>query len=325
MRSLRIRVLAVLAVLGVLAPFLANDVPVLARVSGELRSPVIERWFGFSKPPQDAPTWTDWWIRLADDSPDFAVMPLWHRGPHETHRGRVLATPSLEHPLGVDDVGRDQLARVLHGLFVVTSVALGTAFIALVVGLLFGGIAALSGGIVDAFALRILELFAGLPALLAALACSAFFGGSLLAVVLFLGAVEWPPVARVVRGEILRVRELPMTRALFGFEVPRLRILWRHVWPQVRGPVGVTVAFVAADAVQSEAGLAFLGFTAGSRSVSLGAMIDTGRLHVMDGAWHMWLLPAAILMAVIMGLHAFGDRAAHERWRRITTTQHAGR
>lgn len=306
MRSVAIGLLGVVALIALVGPFLANDVPLVARVSGQWRFPAFEsQGGGFASAP-DGGTWKDWWLTRPVDGPDFAVMPPWPHGPFEVHPHAVLEGPSRAHPLGVDDSGRDQLTRLLQGARTALLVALGAVVLSVTIGVAIGGLAGLAGGLVDGVLLRVIELFASFPALLIALACASLFGGSLLAVVVVLAIVQWTQVARVVRGELLSLRSRPFVEAARGFGIGPVPLLLRHVLPQLRGPLAVTSAFIAADAIQVESALSFLGL--GASFVSWGAMLDAGRAHAFTGAWHGWFFPGLALAVTVVGLHGLANR-----------------
>lgn len=308
MKSLAAPLLIAIAAIAVFGPFLANDVPLVARVDGRWRFPVVEDAHATLGLAPNGGTWREWWVTRAEDDDDFAVMPPWFLGPFEVHADAVLDGPSRAHPFGVDDAGRDQLARLLHGARTALLVAFGTVLLSVSIGLLVGGLAGALGGLTDALLLRVIELFASFPALLVAMSCAALFGGSLTAIVVVLAIVQWTQVARVVRGELLALRGLPFVEAARGLGVGPLRLLFLHLLPQLRGPLAVTAAFVAADAIQVEATLSFLGLGAGLTTVSWGAMLEAGRAHAFAGAWHAWTFPALALAITVLGLHGLANR-----------------
>ncbi|MFO1053837.1 MAG: ABC transporter permease [Planctomycetota bacterium] len=308
MRHAAIVLAALLGVLGLFAPFLANDVPLLARVGGSYRLPVFESLLGTADHGPDGTTWKQWWLARPEGSEDFAVMPPWATGPLEVHRDAILAGPSRKHPLGVDDAGRDQFTRLLFAARTAFLVAAGVVSIALLLGVVIGGLCGMSGGIVDAVLLRVIEFFASFPVLVAALAGAAFFGGSLVNVVALCALVQWTQIARIVRGELLSLRERPFVSCARGLGVGRMRLLYGHLLPQLRAPMLVSAVFVAADAIQVESALSFLGVGAGPSTVSFGAMLEQGRVHAVGGAWHLWLFPSLALATLVLGLHAVADR-----------------
>lgn len=295
-------------VAAALGPFLANDRPIIASVAGKLQFPCVDSYFGEQRPGPGDQTWKHWWLDLDDATSDWAIMPPWPHGPIEISEDAMLAGPSLEHPLGNDDTGRDQLSRLIHGACTALMVALGTVLLALLIGVPLGALAGLYGGWADVLVLRLVEIFRCFPGLLAILAASAFFGGSIWVVILVLGLVSWPSFTRIVRGEFLSLREREFVQVARGLGIRGPRLFFRHMLPCIKGQVYVTAAFMAASAIVAEATLAFLGINEGLSRVSWGAMLDQGRVHAAARVWHLWLFPALALSVVILSFHAIADR-----------------
>jgi peptide/nickel transport system permease protein len=294
------RVLLALALVALAAPFLANDRPLVARIDGAWSFPVLAS----EAAAPNGGTWRDAWRALpASGGQDLIVMPPWPHGPHEVC-GDVLARPSAEHPLGVDDVGRDVMARLLHGARTALEVGFGVSLLAGVVGVLLGAFAGLGGRLADGLVVRGIELFTCFPGLLAVLAVATLVGGSTTTIVLVLGAVAWTAFARIVRGELLSLRERPWVLAARDLGAGPLELLLRHLAPALRGPVLTTAAFVAAEAILVEATLTFLGLGAGLGTVSWGALLDQGRVHAAEGAWHLWLFPSIAVAGTVVALHS---------------------
>lgn len=303
--------------LGLLAPLLVGDVPLLARVDGSLQAPLLSG----ARAPGEALTWKAWWAGLPtvpdagvagkETGDDWALFPLWPQGPQEVAAEHFSARPSWSHPCGVDDVGRDQLARLVYGARTAALVAGGAVALAMLLGLMVGGLAGLRGGGADAVALRLIELFTCFPAILALLTVQSVIGGGALVVIVVLGLVQWPAVARVVRGELLALRARRDVEAARGFSESWVAILGLHLAPDLRGPLGVVAAILAVEAILAEATLGFLGFgLQPAGGVSWGAMLDAGRQQAHLGAWHLWLLPATALAVAALTLHAAVDRRA---------------
>lgn len=309
MRSLARWVLGVLVAVALLAPFLANDVPLVASVDGELHFPAAHTVFGGDPPPApDRSDWKTWWALLPGDGDDWALMPPWPYGPYEVEVDRIRAGPDLEHPLGSDDVGRDVLARIVHGTTTALGIGLTATLLALAAGVLVGGAAGYWGGWIDTAAGRLVELFLCFPAVFLVLAAGAFFGHSALLLIAVLALVQWPSFARLLRGELLSLRQRDYVAAARGLGVPGRRILLRHLLPQARGPLAVNAAFAVAQCVAIETTLSFLGLGLGSRAVSWGRMLDSGREIAHAGGWHLWLFPTVMIVITIAVLHGAVDR-----------------
>jgi peptide/nickel transport system permease protein len=297
---------ALVVLVGVLAPVIANDVPLVARVGGKWSFPAFADLVGQAPPgPGDRP-WKQWWARLPAGSDDFAWMPPWPYGPLETNVARVRLPPSVAHLLGCDDTGRDVFARLVHGAGTVAWFALPAVALGGVVGTLLGAWAA-SRRLADVVVSRLIELTACFPMLLFLLFAAAFLGRSGLALVLVMAALFWAGFARVVRGELLGLREREFVRVARGLGVSEWRILTRHLLPQLRSAIGVTAAFGVASAVVAESTLSFLGIGPSGVAASWGVMLKQGAGQAVLGAWHLWLFPALAIAGVVVGCHAIAD------------------
>jgi peptide/nickel transport system permease protein len=219
-------------------------------------------------------------------------------------KGR-LAKPDARHWLGTDDVGRDVLSRVLHGarisvvvggVVVLLSVAAGLA-----VGLAAGYYRALDNGL-----MRVMDGLMAFPAIILAIALMASLGPSLKNVVVALAVVYTPRIARIVRGSVLVVRELPYVEAARSLGAPDPAILRRHVLPNCLSPVIVQATFIFALAILGEAALSFLGVGTPPAAPSWGNILAEGRLYIQKAPW-LTVAPGAAIMATIVGLNLLGD------------------
>ncbi|HLQ38253.1 MAG TPA: ABC transporter permease, partial [Planctomycetota bacterium] len=262
--------------------------------------------------PQDS-SWKQWRAQLPPDSDDFALMPPWPYGPGETDPPAIYGKPSAAHPFGSDDTGRDVLARMLHGTRTAVCIGLGAVLLAMLVGVPIGALAGCCGGWVDLLLLRLIEIFLCFPSLFLALVVAAFFGDSVLWVVLVLASVFWVSFARMVRGELLSLRERDFVATARGLGIRPLQLLRRHLLPQVRGPVLVTAAFCMAQAVTLESTLSFLGLGPGSKASSWGSVLQQGRASAHLGMWHLWLVPALAIVATVLCCHGLADDLRRRR------------
>lgn len=302
--------LALTATAGGLAPLLCNDLPLVARTPTGWRFPAFAGWHSVPPAPPAGATWKQWWTDLPAAGGAWALMPPWPWSPNEVTPD-VLARPSLRHPLGTDDTGRDVLARLVHGAGTSLAVAFGTVVLALAIGVPLGAAAGYCAFTwVDAVILRVIEVFLCFPALFLALSAVALLGGSPLTLILVLGVVNWTHFARVVRGEFLSLREREFVLAARNLGVSPVRIVCRHMLPQIRGAILVVAAFGAAGAMIVESGLSFLGLGAGLQVPSWGSMLAQGKEHAHAGAWHLWLFPALMLAGTVLSLHVVADSRA---------------
>jgi peptide/nickel transport system permease protein len=216
-----------------------------------------------------------------------------------------LAPPTASHWMGTDDVGRDVWSRVIHGTRL--SMIVGGAVVALsfVGGIVFG----LLGGYyrpLDNVLMRIMDGFMAFPPIILAIALMASLGPSVVNVIVALGVVYVPRVARIVRGSVLVIRETPYVEAALALGVPDVTVLLRHVLPNCLSPVIVQGTFIFAAAVLGEAALSFLGVGVPPQIPSWGNVLAEGRLYLQQAPW-LTLFPGAAIMACILGLNLFGD------------------
>jgi peptide/nickel transport system permease protein len=216
-----------------------------------------------------------------------------------------LSAPSAQHWLGTDHVGRDAWSRVIYGARL--SIVVGSAVVAVAfsAGVVFG----LIGGYyraLDNALMRVMDGLMAFPGIILAIALMASLGPSVVNVIVALGIVYVPRVARVVRGSVLVVRETPYVEAARALGIPDARILLRHVLPNCLSPVIVQITFIFAAAVLGEAALSFLGVGVPPQVPSWGNVLAEGRLYLQQAPW-LTLFPGAAIMASILGLNLFGD------------------
>ena len=216
-----------------------------------------------------------------------------------------LRAPGAGHWLGTDDVGRDVLSRVIHGARISIVVGGLVALVAVASGLLIGLAAGYYRGL-DNVLMRIMDGLMAFPSIILAIAMMASLGSSLRNVVIALAVVYAPRIARIVRGSVLVVRELPYVEAARALGSADRGILGRHVLPNCLSPVIVQATFIFALAVLGEAALSFLGVGAPPAVPSWGNILAEGRLYIQQAPW-LTLAPGVAIMAAIVGLNLFGD------------------
>jgi peptide/nickel transport system permease protein len=217
-----------------------------------------------------------------------------------------LAAPSPAHPFGLDELGRDILARVLAGARISFLVGITVVAVSASVGTLLGAVAGYSGGIVDDVISRVIDVLLAFPGLLLAIALVAVLGPSLGNVLFALTIIGWVGYARLVRGQVLRAREFEYVQAARaqGARVPR--ILWRHVIPTAIPAVVVQATLGMAGAIIGEAALSFLGLGVQPPTPSWGTMLNGGRAHLLD-APHLTIFPGLAIAILVLGFNFLGD------------------
>jgi ABC-type dipeptide/oligopeptide/nickel transport system permease subunit len=217
-----------------------------------------------------------------------------------------LEGPSRLHWLGLDELGRDILARVMSGARVSLLVGLVVVSLSAFIGAGLGAIAGYYRGVVDEAVSRLMDILLAFPGLLLAIAVVAVLGPSLANVVLALSLIGWVGYARVVRSQVLQVRELEFVAAARAIGAGTPRILIRHVLPAVLPALIVQATLGMGGAILSEAALSFLGLGVQPPTPSWGAMINYGRAHLLD-APHLTVFPGLAIAMVVLGLNLLGD------------------
>jgi ABC-type dipeptide/oligopeptide/nickel transport system permease subunit len=229
--------------------------------------------------------------------------------------------PTEAHPLGTDRLGYDVLSRVAYGAPTALAVGLGAMTIATAIGLLVGGIAGYAGGWLDELLMRLTEFVMVLPVFLVILAMVRLFSIivigtwlenvphlNLMTVIALLGAFGWPPIARLVRGEFLRLRQAEFVEAARCIGATASDIVWRHILPNALPPVAVAVALGIGGAVLAEAMISFLGF-GDPGSPSWGQLLFFNYEVLKIAPWSS-LAPAAAIFITVLGFNLFADGLA---------------
>jgi peptide/nickel transport system permease protein len=218
-----------------------------------------------------------------------------------------LESPSRAHWMGTDELGRDTLSRTLYGarisLFVAISVVLGCGLTGLAIGLLAGFL----GGWFDRFVnLLLINAFLSFPGILLAIAFAAFFGPGIGKVILALVITGWAGYARLARAQVLKVKELEFILAVRSLGASNLRIMLRHLLPNILQPVLIQATIGMAGAILAESTLSFLGLGVLAPVPSWGSMLNDARSHLFD-APHLVLFPALAVMTAVLAFNLLGD------------------
>ncbi len=232
-----------------------------------------------------------------------------HADPLAIDLADSLAAPSWRHWLGCDSLGRDMLARVLWGARLSLGISISVVLLSLMTGSLIGGAAAIAGGRIDGLVMRGVDIVLAFPGLLLALALAAILGAGLVDLLIALTAMGWTGYARLVRGEILSLREREYVEAARSLGAHRARILFRHLLPGIAGPVVVQATFGIGGIIVAEAALSFLGLGARPPTPSWGNMLDAGRQFLLV-APHLTTAPGVAIGLAVMGFNLLGDGLA---------------
>ncbi len=215
--------------------------------------------------------------------------------------------PTREHPFGLDDLGRDVMSRVVFGARISMRVGVTVVLISATIGLLIGAFSGFYGGWIDRFLSGFLfNVFLAFPSLLLAIAMVAFLGPSLGNLIFALSVIGWVGYARLIRGQVLKVRELDYVTAARALGASDVRILIRHILPNAIQPMIVQASLGMAGAVLSEASLSFLGLGVPPPAPSWGAMLNDARSYLRV-APHLLLFPGLAVMLTVMAFNFVGD------------------
>jgi peptide/nickel transport system permease protein len=227
--------------------------------------------------------------------------------PHDPFRsvGMPLTPPSLVHPMGTDDLGRDVLAGVIHGTRTSLVVTLAVTVLATLVGVTVGALSGFSAGALDDGLMRLTEFVQVVPRFFLAVVVIALFGAGMDRLVLVLGLTSWPHLARVVRAETLTLRTRAFVEAARSLGAPEPRILLRHVLPGVLPAVVVIVSLNAAGVILVESSLAFIGL--GDPHVMSWGYLANNAQRFLRVAWWMATFPGAAIALAVLGLNLLGD------------------
>jgi peptide/nickel transport system permease protein len=235
-----------------------------------------------------------------------AVGPLVLPDPFATVPTERFEAPSLTHWFGTDNLGRDQTARIVLGLRLSIVVAAGAVALGLFVGVLLGLVAGYYGGAIDNVIMRVLDVFFAFPGLLLALAMIAALGSSILNLVLTMGVLFAPSMARVTRGPVLSIRQKEFVEAARALGVREAVIVRTHILPNVIAPIIVASTLQLSAAILIEASLGFLGLGIGPPNPSLGGLISQSRTFMGQGPW-MAIFPGLAITLLVTGFNLVGD------------------
>lgn len=297
-----------LFLIAIFAPLLANDRPLFLSHQGQWYWPV------FSGAEAVGPyTWKD----LKKDAPfmfqgniegrgDVALWPPVPYSPTEYDLLESLAGPTSQHWLGTDDSGRDVLSRMIHGSRISLSVGFVAVSIALVIGILLGSLAGYFGGWVDHLISRIIEVLLTIPTFFLIIAIIAFLPPSIYNIMVVIGLTGWTGVARFVRAEFFKLKQLDFVMALRALGASHVRIILLHMLPNAMAPVLVSAVFGIAGAILTESSLSFLGFGVPPPTPSWGDILSQSRDYI-EFAWWLTVFPGFAIFLSITAYNLVGE------------------
>jgi oligopeptide transport system permease protein len=264
--------------------------------------------------------WHDAWLRLRKNKlavfgmGALAVItlacfvgPLFSPyGYEEQNLDLGASAPSGAHWLGTDTLGRDLLVRLLYGGRVSMAVGLSATFVALTIGVVYGAVAGFFGGKRDAFMMRTVDIMYSLPFPIFVILLMVFFGRNIILLFVAIGAVEWLTMARIVRGQVMALKKMEFIEAARSLGFGRRRIIFRHILPNILGPIIVYTTLTIPGVMLLEAFLSFLGLGVQPPMSSWGVLIKDGA-EKMEEFWWLLIFPGTVFSLTLFSLNFLGD------------------
>jgi peptide/nickel transport system permease protein len=246
------------------------------------------------------------WVVLAALACIFGPMIL-HVDPARTDVAHAYAAPDVRHWLGTDGLGRDELARLLLGGRITLMIGAVAAVVAMVIGTIYGAIAGYYGGVLDAILMRIVDIQLSVPTLFLLLFLAAMFPGSLFTLIAVIGITSWLGPARLVRGEVLTLKERPYVEAARSTGANDVRILFKHVLPNAAGTIITTTTFIIAGAMLAETALSYLTLGVRPPTPSWGNLLSSAQSDIFAGAYWLIVPPGLAILGTVCAFNFLGD------------------
>ena len=264
--------------------------------------------------------WHDAWLRLRKNKlavfgmfalgiiAIVCVLGPWFSpyGYEEQNLDLGAAAPSAQHWLGTDTLGRDLLVRLLYGGRVSLGVGLCATFVALTIGVIYGAIAGFVGGKRDAFMMRTVDMIYSLPFPIFVILLMVFFGRNIVLLFVAIGAVEWLTMARIVRSQVMAVKKMEFIEAARSLGFGQRRIIFRHILPNILGPIIVYTTLTIPSVMLLEAFLSFLGLGVQPPMSSWGLLIKDGAEKMEEFPW-LLIFPGVLFSLTLFSLNFLGD------------------
>ncbi len=240
----------------------------------------------------------------------LALGAPWVSGqnPNSVDLAAYRKPPSMEHILGTDSSGRDVFARLLFGARISLSVGLVAVSVYTTLGVTLGAISGYYGGLVDGVIMRLADIVMAFPSLVLIITIASVVGPSIYNVMLVIGLLGWPPIARIVRGMFLSLRTREFVLAAQASGVNNARLIRRHLVPNVLAPVIVAATYGMASAILIEAGLSFLGLGVQPPTASWGNMLNAAQsISILENMPWLWIPPGLMIAITVLSLNFLGD------------------
>ena len=298
-------VIAILLLVSWFAPLIANNRPIVMQWNDRLIYPAVAQMFPFKffmKYPELTSVEFD---TVRYDPAVALIMPPVPHSPIATSLDNRLQAPSRYHLMGTDELGRDVLARVVHGTGISLKIGIVAVGISLIIGLFVGALAGYYGGMADMLLSRVIEIVICFPFLFLILAVIAFLPPSIYNVMIVIGITRWTDIARYTRAEFVRLKDREFTEAARALGASDAKIIVRHILPNSLAPVLVTATFGIANAILIEAALSFLGLGTQPPTPSWGGLLASAREQ--DFAWWLTTYPGLAIFLSVTAYNLFGE------------------
>ncbi len=291
--------LLVLGLVAIIAPFLASDRPLYMVKDGQHY--LFPNWINY----RDL-RWVDF-RRWQPGPNEYALRTPLPFGPQSFDLYNRLSGPTRKHLLGTDALGRDVLAREIWGTRVSMSVGFVAEGISVLIGVIIGALAGYYAGKTDVVILRVIEIVTLFPVFVLIITLINFLPQSIYTIMIVLGLTGWTGVARLVRGEFLRLRESEFALAARASGLRDSRVMFRHLMPNAMSPVLVSATFGVAGAILIESALSFLGFGAPPPTASWGELLYESKSYLDRGAWWLAVYPGLAIFCTVTAFNLVGD------------------
>lgn len=296
--------IGLLTLVAVFADLLAGDKPYYMKYKGKGYYPVF-RQYAIYLGVMDWPEELKRVRNFKKIKVEEAIFPLIPFSPSEIQLRDKYQSPSPQHLLGTDRLGRDVLAGLIHGCRYALTIGLVSVGISMLIGVFLGALAGYFGGWVDLLLARLFELWAAIPSFFLILTAAAFFPPSLFFIMVIIGLTGWVNIARQTRAQFLQVRNHEYVAAAHSLGYSHGRIMFRHILPNAIGPVLVPAAFGVAGAILAESGLSFLGIGVPAEAITWGALLAGARSNA--SAWWLVVMPGVAIFVTVTMYNLLGD------------------
>ncbi|HSG30285.1 MAG TPA: ABC transporter permease [Thermodesulfobacteriota bacterium] len=292
-------VIITLFIVALFDDLIAGSKPIIIKYDGSLYSPAVfnhKDLIGVDLSDSD----------LVKDKASFVIYPPVKYSPTENDLLSVLSPPDSNHYFGTDDRGRDVLSRMIHGAKISLSIGFVAVGIAFIIGIIMGGIAGYYGGKTDFIISRLFEIMITFPVFFLILTILAFRDPSIYNIMIVIGATGWTGIARLIRGDFLKIRNYDYITAQKALGSGDIRIMFMHILPNALAPVLVAATFGIAGAILTESALSFLGFGVPPPTPSWGDVLSQSKKYV-DFAWWLVIFPGLAIFLTVTSFNLVGE------------------